>query len=563
MVDLALHHQKIDEFLQRIKDRHEELYSRHMPMELQGLLTIEELKAIYWQFIYSGNKLYSVYNLKKGEPYRIAKEDSGLSRTVNLIVDPVTKDLCLMLETKSKTTAQKDSVLPVLSGSYKTTKPAWRIDSIKPKKYANSVYYASDEDEIEEAKKEVSVSQKAQFAGADIFTNLMIAGAAFNKAGVQCVRESIGNNVNRPYQKKISLYSKWANLGDLGAWLKTYPFLTKAQLDELTTQLLIAIENFHEKGFVHQDVKLENILVYKDDRGKYRLALTDFGEVDSTELPQLRPKATYGYESPEISAAHYFWQKNPSFSYDYFHQRGTVSYGSEVFKQNQKFYKDQIDKQKSQFARAHKANDMWAIGIVLEKLYQSTFYGQSWNAKSYPLISGLLNPDREKRLTAPQALILAYIRVSGRLPGLIRQEFQSGHWEGLNLLEYALIHHDENSVKILLAKNPSLVDHVITKGQYKDYTPLLLSFSHSKPLIIKSVLRHALKNTENYKESLEVGEYHCHINKIKDPAVRELIFSAVAKQKKRPTSKINLSNCENDEILGYLRNLALSKRRPF
>jgi serine/threonine protein kinase len=554
MVDLTHQHQKADEFLQRIKDRHEELYTQHrLPIELKGLLTIEELKAIYWEFIYSGNTLYSVYDLKNQFPYRIAKEDSGLARTVNLILHPVTKEMCLILETKRKTTAKKDRAMPVLSGSYKTTKPAWRIDSIQPEKYANSVYYATDHYGIEKAKKEVLFSQKVQTRGADIFTNLMIAGAAFNKAGVQKVQD----------QKKISLYSKWANLGDLALCLKSNPAFTKSQLDELTTQLLISVENLHEKGFIHQDIKLENVLIYKDDAGKYSLALTDFGEVDSAEFPKCRPKATYGYESPEISAAHYFWQKEPSFSYDYFHQQSTVSYGQEIFNLNQKFYKDQIDKQKSQFSRSHKSNDMWAIGIILEQLYQRSYYGQNWDFKHHPLISGLLNPDREKRLTASQALVLNYIKLSTKIPGLIRQEFQSGPWEGLNLLEYALVHRDENSIKSLLAKDPSLVNHMITKGQYKDCTPLLLSFSHSKPPIVKALLRHALKNNENYKESLEVGEYHCRINKIKNPVVRELIFSAVAMQKKRATGRINFLSCDDAEVLQYLRNLSLSKRRPF
>lgn len=44
----------------------------------------------------------------------------------------------------------------------------------------------------------------------------------------------------------------------------------------IVKQLLLAINHCHERGIVHRDIKLENILINETDQG-YKVKLIDFG----------------------------------------------------------------------------------------------------------------------------------------------------------------------------------------------------------------------------------------------------------------------------------------------
>ncbi|KAI7895031.1 kinase-like domain-containing protein [Mucor mucedo] len=83
---------------------------------------------------------------------------------------------------------------------------------------------------------------------------------------------------------------------------------TKASIDEqlikrLTLELVQVVSWLHNHNIVHRDLKLENILVYYDNRGELHLKLTDFGlaRVFDPKQPILTTRCgSEEYTSPEI-----------------------------------------------------------------------------------------------------------------------------------------------------------------------------------------------------------------------------------------------------------------------
>jgi serine/threonine protein kinase len=238
-----------------------------------------------------------------------------------------------------------------------------------------------------------------------------------NKAGIRSTNQ-------KPYENKQSFYSEWANGGNLSTFLTSIAaraLLSQRQMDELAIQLLTAVLAMHKKGLIHQDIKSENILLFQDKGGNYRLELSDFGITYDPAQPEKNkiPLATLQFESPEISAIHYYFSKEPNFNLPYFHDRSHESYGRDVFLSNKHSYRDKITADIEKFSSPSKENDMWAIGTVLHQLYnQGELPTQTNFAHFSPLIKGLLNKNREKRFTAEQALAYLQPHLSPTFPAL-------------------------------------------------------------------------------------------------------------------------------------------------
>jgi ankyrin repeat protein len=416
--------QKINDLNLRIKANLDKLNSSHaVPSTLAGLIAADKLRAIYNKIFFDSTIQQQLREtLGKGKPLRLSKEFTGLARTVNVIFDPETGDMCLLLETKSKRVGEeannkprKDKKnTPKFSGTSKTAKPAYRIDSEEPIKYANAVFYATQEFGLQELTTESSVSKNVvKDSATETFLNLTEAGAKIRKKGKRSTKNSANN---QPYRFKQSVYSKWASGGDLNHFIREMgAVLTLKQKNSLAAQLLIAVQAMHKKVKIHQDIKTNNILVFEDAPGNYRLELADFGASFDSKKPLTNrlANASRTYESPEISASH----RKDSPHHEYYYQADIPSYGRDVAAT-----KDL--KALANYKNPNEANDMWAVGVVLHELYrngakptESSIGIITKKANTAPqletasplvlvsqLITGLLNPDRNQRFDADKAL---------------------------------------------------------------------------------------------------------------------------------------------------------------
>ncbi|KAM3578909.1 hypothetical protein VKS41_008702 [Umbelopsis sp. WA50703] len=141
--------------------------------------------------------------------------------------------------------------------------------------------------------------------------------------------------------ENLYLVMEYAGGGDLFSVLDRTETLTFNE-DEARfyiAEMILAIESLHKLGYVHRDVKPQNILI--DAQGHVKLA--DFGSCINLDqhgkVTSTTPVGTCDYISPEVLQAH----------------EGNVKYGTEV--------------------------DWWSVGIVLYEMLQELppFYSESVN----------------------------------------------------------------------------------------------------------------------------------------------------------------------------------------
>ncbi len=105
------------------------------------------------------------------------------------------------------------------------------------------------------------------------------------------------------FEDYVYVVSDFADGGSLANRLKNNKGLPEAEAVKITLQILTGLENLHDKGFIHRDLKPDNILIMN---GKYYLA--DFGisrEVKS-HSKATGTAGTMEYMPPEA------FEKNPS-----------------------------------------------------------------------------------------------------------------------------------------------------------------------------------------------------------------------------------------------------------
>lgn len=381
---------KIVQLFYQVKKRRAE--KKHLPEELKTLIKVEELDNIY-SYIIKNEKTLRIL-LEQGKPCRLDKIETHLTRTVNLVFDSKTNDIRVMLETKQKNQyGVKDRSIQKLSGTSKAIKPAWSIEGPVFKKYANAASYFKGHNTFS------STAREIHFA-TDIVKQHPVKQTYLNTVSIGKIIHKQGKKDKTSYNGKVSLYSPWASR-DLCDFMKSPQghALIKKEVDILAFQLLQAVKELHDADVIHQDLKPENILLYEEIRGKYRIELGDFGAAcykNATDFHSLNMLTTIMYESPEIS----LFRKNPRDSnYAYYYNQHYYSYGRELANHLQL---------RSDYAKPSKANDMWAIGIILYLLYHKKMPRHQALEPLPPLLAGLLCLDRDKRFTVDQALALFF-----------------------------------------------------------------------------------------------------------------------------------------------------------
>lgn len=89
--------------------------------------------------------------------------------------------------------------------------------------------------------------------------------------------------------------------GNLAAFLQRRTDITMPELHRYMAQLLLAVEYVHAMGFIHRDIKSENVLVMREE-GKYVMKLGDFGlsKPFNRYQPQTPGVMTCFYRAPEV-----------------------------------------------------------------------------------------------------------------------------------------------------------------------------------------------------------------------------------------------------------------------
>lgn len=130
-------------------------------------------------------------------------------------------------------------------------------------------------------------------------------------ANVYCLHEISGNADGKPYSIAAIEYAGDISLSD---YVKRYGPLSETEALSVCVQLCGALSPFHAAGFVHRDIKPDNIILYRTS--PLAIKLTDFGSVKkafgsraSRHKPDLAfgdttVVGTIGYQAPESIADH-------------------------------------------------------------------------------------------------------------------------------------------------------------------------------------------------------------------------------------------------------------------
>lgn len=108
--------------------------------------------------------------------------------------------------------------------------------------------------------------------------------------------------------RKIYIFMEFASGGTIGSYLKKSGPLAESQSRLWFTQQCTAVQYMHSLGVCHRDIKLENILLDKDNNSK----LTDFGfasEVINQQTKVLTLSSTYCGTGPYLPPE--MLRKNP------------------------------------------------------------------------------------------------------------------------------------------------------------------------------------------------------------------------------------------------------------
>lgn len=329
-----------------------------------------------------------------GQSVRISKKHSGLKRTFCVLRDLEGKYQCI-LETKSKNAANEKHVIETAEGGFKIGKPAWRLDGKNgPKPFFSLLLSLKENGKLADLNDKEVIKKLAALKA-----EIALPWEFDKQAGLQ--RNTLGAVYVNNKGLVVSVYSKKGM--PLNKVLKKDK-LTLEEREEIALSLLKTIARLHRRKIVFQDLKPANILLFRKKNGTLKVRLTDPGQVSKPGFAETSV-ATAGYESPEIALAH---SAPDTDYYDYFkkeYKKKGASLGKKVSDKFEKQLKDSgdsktLEQQKIKGLQATPANDMWAMGVTLFKLFRNSKPRTIPTDKRF---AGFFAPSAT-RLTADQAL---------------------------------------------------------------------------------------------------------------------------------------------------------------
>lgn len=343
-----------------------------VPDLLEDLFFPDDLKNIFEYVInYVTRNMTKLSNLANGNSIRLNKGTTKLQRNIQISKSNSGK-LRLFVETNRKSKmGTKDLPNALLGkGTFKTVLRCYQLDSDIPKIWACSKIKSEIREAISEAE----------------LTNQLVHP--------HIAHFEIGTRYKNG--KKITLYSKLA-IGTLEDIVNGKISCSPEEKEILMMQIIDAVAFIHSKDVVHQDIKPQNILIYRDKSGALVAKLSDFGISVKNNRNMHAPLSTLGYESPQILA---YYQDRNSEQYNYYFANSLRTLGKDVFNR----FKDQIIKPN----KACTSNDCWALGVMYYELMHGkkptisivTYAKKSGN----PIIDGLLSLHANDRLDSASAL---------------------------------------------------------------------------------------------------------------------------------------------------------------
>lgn len=333
---------------------------------------------------------------------RIAKNTGfGNDRTVNVI--NMHGSLRLMVLTNLKTAVEgglKNFSAFLGMGLYKNVKLCWDLTDSNPIPMCRAQVEITDVEKFKVILQEVKRSQEYD---SPYIAKLHVGGL-------------YEHTKNGETSSGIYLYSELAlcNLANI------YKYLTPDELKQIELEkksgkfpqilnklMFDAIRGLaviHAAGHIHRDVKLENILVFRDRNGNLSAKLSDLSEVKEVH-EQSRPQATLDYASPQVFAG--------NTDQKYFFPTDNTEPTYNLLTVGRQMYEDMLEEGliSNQKIVADQADDMFAIGICIVSLLikQPVYVIDAGNNRNFltaliktfkatsGTISALLDSKRENR----------------------------------------------------------------------------------------------------------------------------------------------------------------------
>lgn len=113
------------------------------------------------------------------------------------------------------------------------------------------------------------------------------------------------NEIKAGNKKLRYIMMEFAPFGNLSSYLRKNPTLSLRERQSIATQMTNCVYKMHELGIYSRDIKPENFLVFKDQKGRIRVKISDLGGGTRNKLSpeeRLTPK----YEPPEFHKGFYY-----------------------------------------------------------------------------------------------------------------------------------------------------------------------------------------------------------------------------------------------------------------